>query len=253
MGAFAQKQNLKDELVKYLEEKNNHEGLSAENMQTSEQEIEETSSVDSEEVVESEQVAQKSDLDEDGKPRRKFNKKAYTFGIILLVMFFAISTYRTHVNGFGMIVQTVDSYTYSVETLEKPILFTIDLDNLESNSGNNLYSDGDCSIEVSSVEKADNGYLLTFMATPKHDFFQNYAILVSATQEEYQIVSDGTAHLAVLKAELKGAYGDETFTAIPGEANDIGTLFTYTIPVEGTTGKVTLTFDGLRRMTWNLK
>lgn len=199
------------------------------------------------------QEEQKPDLDASGKPRRKFNKKAYTFGIILLLTFFLITTYRTYTNGFGMIVQSTNTYTYNVETLEKPVLFTVDLDDLKSNDGNNLYSDGDCSISVSSVEKTDDGYLLTFAATPKYDFFQNYAILVSATQEEYQIVSDGTAHLAPLKAELKGSYGDETFTATPGEANDIGTLFTYTIPVQDTTGKVTLTFDGLRRMNWNIK
>ena len=234
----------------YLEEKNNQDNLPDEELENSTVETEETGLAD---TATKAPAPSEETLDEDGKPRRKFNKKAYTFGIILLIAFFAITTYRTHVNGYGLIVQKTESYTYDVETLEKPVLFTVDLDNLQNNSGNNIYSDGDCSIAISSVEKVDEGYLLTFAAAPKHDFFQNYAVLVSATQEEYQIVEDGTAHLAVLKAELKGSYGDETFTATPGESNDIGTLFTYTIPIQDTTGKVTLTFNGLRRMNWNLK
>ncbi|WP_050698775.1 hypothetical protein [Anaeromassilibacillus senegalensis] len=209
---------------------------------------------DNKEMIPEQEVQQDEEqADNGGKPRRKFNKKAYTFGIALLLMFFAISIYRTHMNGFGMIVQTTDTYNYEVQTLEQPVLFTIDLDDLKGNEGNNIYSDGDCTINISTVEKADDGYLLTFMANPKHDFFQNYAVLVSAAQEEYQIVPDGTAHLAVLKAELNGSYQDEAFVGEPGEANDIGTLFTYTIPVEETTGKVTLTFSGLRKMNWDIK
>ena len=243
---FEWKAEFQNKLVNNLDENKKQDQVS----QEPKEEIVEEQNPSPEQPVE---PSVEPELDSNGKPRRKLNKKAYFCGITLLIVFFVIAIYRTHVNGFGMIVQTVNSYTYDVETLETPVLFTINLDNLESNSGNNVYSDGECSIEVSSVEKTDDGYLLTFMATPKYDFFQNYAILVSATQEEYQIVSDGTAHLAILKAELKGTYGDETFTGTPGETNDIGTLFTYTIPVQETTGKVTLTFDGLRRMNWNLK
>ena len=241
----------KDKLVNNLDEKNTQDQWTPEELQETNEELEErNTSLESPEATDK---PEEPELDENGKPRRKLNKKAYMCGIVLLLMFFAIAIYRTHTNGFGMIVQTVESYTYNVETLETPASFTINLDNLESNSGVSVYNDGDCSIEVSSVEKADDGYLVTFMATPKYDFFQNYALLVSATQEEYQIVSDGTAHLAILKAELTGSYGDETFTATQGESNDIGTLFTYTIPGQETTGEVSLTFNGLRKMNWNLK
>lgn len=247
----APKVEFKDKLVNNLDEKHTQDQWTSEEPQETNDELEEQdTSLDSPEATEK---PEEPELDENGKPRRKFNKKAYISGIVLLVMFFAIAIYRTHTNGFGMIVQTVESYTYNVETLETPASFTINLNNLEDNDGVSVYDDGECSIEVYSVEKTDDGYLVTFMANPKYDFFQNYALLVSATQEEYQIVSDGTAHLAILKAELTGTYGDESFTATQGESNDIGTLFTYTIPVKGTEGDVSLTFNGLRKMNWNLK
>ena len=145
----------KDKLVNNLDEKNTQDQWTPEELQETNEELEEqNTSLESPEATDK---PEEPELDENGKPRRKLNKKAYMCGIVLLLMFFAIAIYRTHTNGFGMIVQTVESYTYNVETLETPASFTINLDNLESNSGVSVYDDGDCSIEVSSVRRRTMG------------------------------------------------------------------------------------------------
>ena len=105
----------KDKLVNNLDEKNTQDQWTPEELQETNEELEErNTSLESPEATDK---PEEPELDENGKPRRKLNKKAYMCGIVLLLMFFAIAIYRTHTNGFGMIVQTVESYTYNVSTL----------------------------------------------------------------------------------------------------------------------------------------
>ena len=102
---FEWKAEFQNKLVNNLDENKQQDQVS----QEPKEEIVEAQNPSPEQTVE---PSVEPELDSNGKPRRKLNKKAYICGITLLIVFFVIAIYRTHVNGFGMIVQTVNSYTY---------------------------------------------------------------------------------------------------------------------------------------------
>lgn len=145
-------------------------------------------------------------------------------------------------------------YEYVHNEVEGEYSFTIDLTHLESNTGKVVFRDGDCYIDIQSMDENDGLYRIHFRS---HGVYNIHgATLISG--QTHDISPNHTSSLDIV-ANLYCLVDENKYSCKIAGGNGVrqdGDGFSYYIPTEATqdgNATITLTFSGLVNNKWQKK
>ncbi len=158
--------------------------------------------------------------------------------IFLTVLFLYVIFYKNIailINGMSYIANDVDNYTYSLTNVDADCVFTVDLDNLDSNTGKVIYHNNDgCRIIIHIVQKQDvnvGGYRIIFRSIGTYSI--NGAKLISGIYHEIWRDENsgnpyGTYHMeATMKCIYNGKIYDSNVQGLSGISYKNGDSFGF--------------------------
>lgn len=143
-----------------------------------------------------------------------------------------------------------ERYEYVHNELAEEYSFTVDLAHLDSNTGKVVFRDGDCYIDIQSMDENDGHYRIHFRS---HGIYNIHgATLISGTSQPPRLYS--------VDALLYCHSSDQAYSCnvagITGISFRDGDSFGYYLPAEATqdgSTTITLTFSGLVNNKWHKK
>lgn len=169
---------------------------------------------------------------------KKTKSSIVALSIFLAVLFLYVifnNSIAILINGMSYIANDVDNYTYSLTNLDTHCTFTVDLDNLDSNSGKVIYDNNDgCWIIIHTVQKQDvngGGYRIIFRSIGTYSI--NGAKLISGIYHEIWRDENsgkpyGTYHMeATMKCIYNGITYDSHVQGLSGISYKNGDSFGF--------------------------
>lgn len=118
--------------------------------------------------------------------------------------------------GISYVADDTDEYVYTSEKVEGDYSVKLDLEDLKSNEGKELFNDGDNQIYVSEVTEKDDACTIHFQSSGD---FDTGGVTTLVSGQEYPRENGDVA--TNLKAEAQAAHNGKTYELAPSESSGL--------------------------------